>query len=282
MRGLLNLNKPKNWTSFDVVGFVRKTLKTKQVGHLGTLDPMATGVLVVTIGSATKIFDMFLEKNKAYIAEFEFGCETDTLDATGEVINKSKNIPTLAEIENILPQFLGDIMQMPPQYSAKKVNGQKACDVARKGENIELKSCLIHVDDISILSYKNNVLQLKIECGAGTYIRAIGRDIAYKLNTFATMISLCRTQVGNFVIDNSIQIDKNNPQLLLDNLIDLDVVFDNVPVITDDKLAWRLLNGQSVKTTLNQGKYRLYYKGDFVAICEAKDSVVKMIKYFAL
>ena len=282
MRGLLNINKPKDWTSFDVVGFVRKALNTKQVGHLGTLDPMATGVLVVTVGSATKIFDMFLNKNKTYIAKFEFGYETDTLDATGKTTNSCSKIPTLDEIKSALPQFVGDIMQLPPQYSAKKVNGQKACDVARKGESIDLKPCLIHIENIEILSFYNKVLELAINCGAGTYIRCIGRDIAHSLGTFASMTSLVRTKVGNFDIAKSMNIDKNNPQQLLEYLQPLDVVFDHLPEIKNDELAWKLLNGQRVKTTLTNGDYRLYYKGEFVAICNSQNSIIKMEKYFTL
>ena len=282
MRGLLNINKPKDWTSFDVVGFVRKTLKTKQIGHLGTLDPMATGVLVVTVGSATKIFDIFLKKEKTYMAQFEFGYETDTLDATGSMTNMCKKIPTIEEIKAILPQFVGDIMQTPPQYSAKKVNGQKAYDVARKGKSIELNPCQIHINAIEIVSYINNILELKIECGAGAYIRAIGRDIAYKLGSFATMTSLCRTKVGDFEIEKSIEIDKNNPQILAENLIDLDVVFGNLPAINDDILSTRLLNGQRVKTDLKIGDYRLYHNGNFVAICTVEDGLIKMKKYFAM
>ncbi len=279
MKGLININKPKDWTSFDVVNFVKHKLKTKQVGHLGTLDPMATGVLVVTVGSATKIFDMFLNKSKTYLAEFEFGYLTDTLDATGERTKTTQNIPTLQEIQDVLPQFVGDIMQLPPQYSAKKVNGKKACDVARNGEQIELKPCQIHIEKINILSYKDQKLKLEIECGAGTYIRAIGRDIADLLNSLATMTTLVRTKVGNFELTDSIEIKKDDSFTF--DLLPLDVVFKDLDRIDDDQLAFRLLNGQTVKTDLKQGKYRLYYGGEFVAICKVFDGKIKMEKYFA-
>lgn len=279
MKGLININKPKDWTSFDVVNFVRHKLKIKQVGHLGTLDPMATGVLVVTVGSATKLFDMFLNKSKTYIAEFEFGYLTDTLDATGERTKSTQNIPTLEDIKNVLPQFVGDIMQMPPQYSAKKVNGQKACDVARSGEEIELKPCKIHIEKINIISYEEQKLKLEIACGGGTYIRAIGRDIAEKLNSLATMTNLVRTQVGNFKLSDSIEIKKDDSFTF--DLLPLDSVFFALPKICDQELAWKLLNGQTVKTKLDDGKYRLYKDQEFVAICISKDGKTKMEKYFA-
>ncbi len=280
MKGLLNINKPKDWTSFDVVNFVRHKLKIKQVGHLGTLDPMATGVLVVTVGSATKIFDMFLNKSKTYVAEFEFGYLTDTLDATGKVVKTTQIVPTLKEIENILPQFVGDIMQLPPKYSAKKVNGQKACDVARNGKEIELKPCQIHIEKLSVLCYKDQKLKLEIECGAGTYIRAIGRDIAEKLNSIATMTSLVRTKVGDFELRDSIEIS-NQTDNIKDNLLPLDIVFEQFDIVDDEQLAFRLVNGQTVKTDLKQGKYRLYVGNEFVAICEVDDGKIKMKKYFA-
>jgi len=182
MNGILNVKKCKDWTSFDVVAKLRKILGTRHIGHLGTLDPMATGVLPITIGSATKLFDLFLNKTKKYIAEFEFGYLTDSLDATGQILKKTTKTPTIEEIRAILPSFIGEIEQLPPQFSAKKVNGLKACDVARRGGEVELKPKKILIKQINLLSFKDNILKLEIECGAGTYIRAIGRDIAQKLN----------------------------------------------------------------------------------------------------
>ena len=134
MRGILLVDKRQGWTSFDVVNYCKRVFGTREVGHLGTLDPMATGVLAVTVGSATKLFDMFLNKSKTYVAEFTFGYTTDTLDAEGVVEQQTDIIPTLDEIKAALPNFIGEIEQMPPKYSAKKINGHKAYDLARSGQ----------------------------------------------------------------------------------------------------------------------------------------------------
>ena len=146
MRGIILVNKRQGWTSFDVVNYCKRIFNTREVGHLGTLDPMATGLLAVTVGSANKLFDMFLNKTKTYIAEFEFGYSTDTLDAEGEIENRSNNIPTIEEIEKVLPQFIGRIEQIPPKYSAKKINGKKAYEMARKGNDFELKPSVVAIN----------------------------------------------------------------------------------------------------------------------------------------
>ena len=170
-RGIIPVNKPKGWTSFDVVNKLKYKLKPLKVGHLGTLDPMATGVLLVTVGKATKLFDLMQEKKKTYVATFEFGYETDTLDATGDVQEKSEKIPSLDEIMNVLPKFVGEIDQIPPKYSAKSVNGVRAYDLARQNIDFELKPKKVKIYNIKFLSFESGLLKLEIECGAGTYIR---------------------------------------------------------------------------------------------------------------
>ena len=255
MRGILLVNKRQGWTSFDAVNFCKRVFGTREVGHLGTLDPMATGVLAITVGSATKLFDMFLNKTKTYVAEFTFGYSTDTLDAEGTIesalngvklpqiegkwqkvedcltkdniaLESAKNeqiddgnikqieivegvIPTLEQIEVVLPNFLGEIEQMPPKYSAKKINGKKAYDLAREGKEFELKPSKVTIHNLKILDYSKGVLKLEIECGAGTYIRSLGRDIALKLNTLATMTSLVRTKLSTWNIEDCIDIKDN-------------------------------------------------------------------------
>ena len=280
MNGILNVKKSKDWTSFDVVAKLRKILGTRHIGHLGTLDPMATGVLPITIGSATKLFDMFLNKTKKYVAEFEFGYSTDSLDATGQIIEKSDKIPTMEEIKTILPSFVGEIEQIPPQFSAKKVNGQKACDVARKGGAVILKPKTILIKAINLLSYKDGILKLEIECGAGTYIRAIGRDIAIKLNSLATMISLERTKVGAFKISDSIDITKLTKEEIISKIIPTDYVFNSLEIVENEEIVNKLLNGQTVATALRVGDYRLYKNNQFIAIATVKNNKIKMTKYF--
>lgn len=328
MRGILLVNKRQGWTSFDVVNFCKRVFNTREVGHLGTLDPMATGVLAVTVGSATKLFDMFLNKTKTYIAEFTFGYLTDTLDAEGvvekalkgvnltEINAKTQNttnnaetiknsikdvkntqinsentqeveiiegiIPTREQIEEILPSFLGEIEQMPPKYSAKKINGKKAYDLARSGKEFELKPSKITINSLEILDYKDNILTLKINCGAGTYIRSLGRDIALKLNSLATMTSLKRTELGRFKIEDCIDIKDNINEFIQSKLLPIDSVFNNLSTLDDVEMVKRLINGQTVIADLKNGEYRLYLHGEFMAIAEAKNKHIKMIKYFKI
>lgn len=280
MKGILNVNKPKDWTSFDVVNYLKKFLNIKHIGHLGTLDPMATGVLPVTLGSATKLFDLFLNKVKTYIAKFEFGYLTDTLDATGQILEKSNKTPTIEEIKAILPKFLGKIQQIPPIYSAKKVNGRKAYEIARNGETIELKPNTILIKNLEVLDFKDKILTLKIECGAGTYIRAIGRDIAKDLNTLATMTELTRTEVGIFKLEDSINLKDLTKEETISKILPTDITFNHLPIIDDETLVFRLLNGQTVITNLADGEYRVYKDNEFVALASCNSNKLKMTKYF--
>lgn len=346
MRGLLVVNKAKGWTSFDVVNYCKHALHTREVGHLGTLDPMATGVLVVTIGSATKLFDMFLNKTKKYIAKFEFGYSTDTLDADGKIeyalkgsnlseieanltklascsttarncenhsnsvgenilAVKSENLtnisglqnadnevvpqfidgqcgyPTLEQISSILPTFIGEIEQLPPKYSAKKIQGKKACDLARAGKQVELKPAKVNIKSLKILDYSNKILTLEIECGAGTYIRSLGRDIALKLNSLATMIELTRTEVGVFKLENSINIKQDGIRLE-DYILPIDSVFNNLSTLDNVEDVKRLLNGQTLIRPLKDGEYKMYLDGQFIGIAVSKAEHIKMNKYFKL
>ncbi len=282
MRGILLVNKRQGWTSFDVVNFCKRVFGTREIGHLGTLDPMATGVLAVTVGSATKLFDMFLNKTKTYVAEFTFGYSTDTLDAEGQVENKCDIIPTLEQIQQVLPAFIGEIEQMPPKYSAKKINGKKAYDLARSGKDFELKPSKVTIHNLKILDYSNGVLKLEIECGAGTYIRSLGRDIALKLNSLATMTSLVRTKLGAWNIEDCIDVKDNTNEFIMSKLLPIDSVFNNLSTLDDVEMVKRLLNGQTVVVDIKDGDYRLYKDNGFVAIATAKDKHIKMSKYFKI
>ncbi|MBQ8615074.1 MAG: tRNA pseudouridine(55) synthase TruB, partial [Clostridia bacterium] len=254
-KGIIPINKPQGWTSFDVVNKLKYRVKPLKVGHLGTLDPMATGVLLVTVGKATKLFDLMQEKTKTYVAAFEFGYETDTLDATGETIKKCENIPTKDEIMSILPKFIGKISQIPPKYSAKSVDGQRAYDLARKNIEFELKPKVVDIHDIKLISYKNNVLKLEIECGSGTYIRAIGRDLAESLNTLATMTSLVRTKIDNFNLDKC--YDVQDIENIEEKIIPIKDIL-NYPIFNLSKIEEeKILNGQKLNIELDDGIYRL-------------------------
>ena len=273
-KGVIPINKPQNWTSFDVVNKLKYRLKPLKVGHLGTLDPMATGVLLVTVGKATKLFDLMQEKTKTYVATFEFGFETNTLDATGQVIKKCDNIPTEEEILTILPKFIGKISQIPPKYSAKSINGKRAYDLARNNVEFELKPKIVEIFDLKLISYESNILKLEITCGSGTYIRSIGRDIAHELNSLATMTSLVRTKIDDFDLSKCHSIED------IDNLQEKIIPIKEIlsfPVLdlNDTEMA-KILNGQTLKLNDNDGIYMVQDEFDTLALVEIKENQAKM------
>lgn len=201
MDGLLVVNKPKGWTSFDVVAKIRNKLGVKKVGHTGTLDPMATGVLVLCLGKATKMAEQISAQDKEYVAEITFGATSNTDDAEGG-LKETKNPKPLSqsEVETALRSFEGEIEQMPPQFSAKKVGGKRAYKLARQGKTVELTPSKITIHELELTGYQWPILKLRILCSKGTYIRAIARDLGQLLGCGAYLSALERTQVGNFKI----------------------------------------------------------------------------------
>ncbi len=218
MDGILVINKEKGYTSRDVVNIVGKHLGTKKVGHTGTLDPLATGVLVICVGKALKISELLTSQNKEYLARGTLGFETDTLDITGNIVKKNNKINiTKKKLEETLKSFSGKINQEVPIYSAIKVNGKKLYEYARNKEEVELPIKQIEIFSLELLDFKDNEFTIKCLVSKGTYIRSLIRDIGLKLNTYATMTDLTRTKQGNFSLDNSYTISDlkdNNYQLL--------------------------------------------------------------------
>ena len=275
-KGLIAINKPRDWTSFDVVNKIKHLLKIKRVGHLGTLDPMATGVLLVTVGKATKLFDYFQNKNKTYLAKFEFGYETDTLDITGKITKKTDTLPLIDDIKKSINKFIGEIEQVPPKYSAKNINGKRAYQLARNNEEFELKPKLVKIDDIKIVDYSNNILTVIISCGSGTYIRSICRDLAEKLNSYATMIELVRTGVGRINLKNCVNIQELDESNIRNYIIKLDKMLD-IPIFSNNsQTTSKLLNGQIIDTEYNDGLYKLNDSMDTIAIINVKNNRAKM------
>ncbi|MFQ6751975.1 MAG: tRNA pseudouridine(55) synthase TruB, partial [Clostridia bacterium] len=255
--GIIAIDKPKDWTSFDVVNKIKHMVKPFKVGHLGTLDPMATGVLLITVGKATRLFDLMQEKRKTYIATFEFGQTTDTLDSTGEIVATSEIIPSREDIESVLPKFIGSIDQIPPKYSAKSINGKRAYDLARQNIDFELKPKRVEIYNIAIKGYVNRQLTLEIECGSGTYIRSIGRDIASELKTVAVMTSLVRTSIDQINLDECLKIDELNKDNISTKLISLNEILD-YPILEISALdRAKILNGQTKIIDQQDGVYKL-------------------------
>jgi tRNA pseudouridine55 synthase len=223
--GFVNINKPIGWTSSDVVVKVRGILqkhagKKLTVGHLGTLDPQAQGVLPIAVGKATQLFDGYLKKRKKYVAEFTFGETTDTLDSEGEIKFHEPFVIYEDILRRVLNQFRGKIMQVPPAYSAKLVGGKRAYDLAREGKNFELDAKEVEIFSLNAENLRGNKADFYIECSAGTYIRSLARDIAKVLGTVGYMSKLKRTQVGEFLIDKAVSVAEfeQNPIEYLDPL----------------------------------------------------------------
>lgn len=273
-KGIIPINKPKGWTSFDVVNKLKYKVKPLKVGHLGTLDPMATGVLLVTVGKATKLFDLMQEKTKTYVATFDFGYLTDTLDATGTSTETTKNIPTKEEILSVLPKFIGKIEQIPPKYSAKSINGVRAYNLARQNIDFELKPKTVEIFNLNLLSYENGSLTLEISCGSGTYIRSIGRDLAKELNSLATMTSLVRTKVGDFTLKNCVEIENLNDVEQI--MLPISKILTYPVLKLDETQKFKLLNGQKLSINEKDGLYSLINDEDIEAIVEIKQSIAKM------
>lgn len=276
MDGVLIVNKPLNKTSFDVVRDVRKEYNTKKVGHIGTLDPMASGVLPILIGKATKLSDLLMEHDKDYIATLKLGEKRDTGDQEGQIIEQSPIPDDLSEIKiiNTLNTFLGDSFQIPPMYSAIKINGQKLYDLARKGETIERKPRPITITNIDLLNYNKNTneIKFKVTCSKGTYIRVLCEDIATKLNTCGYMSSLKRTRVGNFTIENE------------NKFIEIKDIFTNIPTIEiNQNDIKKLINGVPIKINLNKDLNNninndicnLTSNGTYLGIGDIKNNSVK-------
>jgi len=216
--GILLVNKPKGKTSFSLVGRLRKCLGVKKIGHAGTLDPFATGVMVMLIGrNYTKKSDEFLTSDKEYLATMLLGVATDSYDIDGQVTNTSDLVPTINDIEEAITHFQGNILQTPPMFSAKKIDGQKLYDLARKGIEVERKSVPVTVH-IELISYEYPELQIKVSCSKGTYIRSLAHDIGRHLKCFAHLCELTRLRSGTFTLAECIDGNNIEKELCLQNL----------------------------------------------------------------
>ena len=228
--GFLLINKQLGKSSFFVIKQLRQITGIKKIGFAGTLDPMASGLLIIGISNATKFLDVFHFLDKIYLAKIELGKVSDTYDTEGEIkINKIKKIPTLSDVEKIIKKFfIGEILQTPPIYSAKKINGKKSYELARKGKSIEIKPEKIIVNNIKIIKYKFPFLKIEISCSKGTYIRSIANDLGKKLGTGAILSELQRTQIGNFNLKNVIKQEKLNKQVLEKNKLTISDIIKNI------------------------------------------------------
>ena len=282
MNGILVVNKHKGCTSHDIVYKVKKICNEK-VGHTGTLDPMATGVLPLLIGKGTLCSKYLINHDKIYIATIQLGIETDTLDAEGTVISTkevSGEILNEEYIINILNTFLGKQEQVPPMYSAIKINGKKLYQYAREGKSIEVQPRNIEIYNIKILEIdkENKQIKFEVHCSKGTYIRSLCNDISKKIGTIGHMIELQRVQVGEFNISNSVSLEQiqNNPTELEKHLITIEDIFKDKEIINlDDKKLQLFLNGVQLNFNKEEGVYKIYNANKFIGIGCVKDNKLK-------
>lgn len=263
--GFVNLSKPAGMTSSDAVCIVRGVLSRaiggrQKTGHLGTLDPLATGVLPIALGKATALFDFLAFKTKRYVAEFTFGTATDTLDRGGKTVCDGGRIPSAEEIAAVLARFTGEFMQTPPAYSARSVNGRRAYSYARSGEAVELAPKTVRVDSFELIGGGEGVYEFAIECGGGTYIRSLARDVAEALGTCAYMSALTRTKSGPFTAENAVTPDEFRlaPEK---HIIPAEFALSGLKKVTlGENALKRMLNGiPAAATDIADGEYAAVY-----------------------
>lgn len=293
MDGIVVVDKPADFTSFDVCAKLRGIFETKRIGHAGTLDPMATGVLPVFIGKATKACDILPNGKKAYTASFKFGIKTDTEDIWGTVLSEEESRVKTDELIVAAKGFLGDIKQIPPMYSAIKINGQKLYSLARKGIEVERPEREAHIYQLDILNFdeKSQSGEIFVICSKGTYIRTLISDIANKLNTIGAMTSLRRDASGGFSLSETFKIDElqrlKEKGELQNALISIDKAFECFEsVVLDEKRTWLYKNGVMLRADQIGDKddtYRIYgFNSEFLGLLQTdvKENKTKRIKNF--
>lgn len=286
MDGILNVYKPKEWTSHDIVAKIKK-ITGEKVGHTGTLDPLAQGVLPVLIGKGTLCSKYLVNHNKKYRVELRLGKRTETLDAEGKILEE-KEVPeelleksNIENIRKILKKFEGQIEQLPPMYSAIKVKGKKLYEYARKGQNVDIptrKITIYSIDLVDVLKSANVVI-FDVFCSKGTYIRTLCEDIAKSFGTIGFMQNLLRTQVGKFRLEDSISLsmkDEKDLEVIGKNIISIEKIFSQYPKIKIEQQTLKyFLNGVRITQNVKDGVYRVYTEDKFLGIGVVKEKLLK-------
>lgn len=283
MDGIVIVDKPQGWTSQDVTARLRRVFGTRRIGHGGTLDPMATGVLPVFVGRATRAVEFFEHAEKTYETVLRLGITTDTEDMTGTVLTEENVSFTEEQLQETLAAFRGEILQIPPMYSALKVNGQKLCDLARKGKTVERQPRPITIHELTLVERGENTLRLRVRCSKGTYIRTLCKDIGEKLGCGGCMESLRRVAAGEYTIDEAVPLqtllETERPE---DYLRTVDTMFRNYPAVTlTANQETRCRNGNAFSVSLAPGAYRAYSQGgEFLMLAKVDGGVMSTIKSF--
>ena len=287
MNGIIIIDKPQEWTSNDVVSRLRRVFNTRRIGHGGTLDPMATGVLPVFVGRATRGVEFFEHAEKVYETTIRFGLTTDTEDITGKTLTETEVHLTEDELQAILPRFRGEILQIPPMYSAIKVNGQKLYDLARKGREVERQPRPITIHELRLLEFAGNEARLRVRCSKGTYIRTLCKDIGEALGCGGCMAALRRVEAGEYTLEGSIPLrrllDISEAGEDVEHLLrPVDTMFASHPKLSLNEKQTRLVKcGNAFSAQCPDGTYRVYAPdGEFLALCRAENGKVSTIKSF--
>ena len=283
MNGIVIVDKPQGWTSQDVTARLRRVYATRRIGHGGTLDPMATGVLPVFVGRATRGVEFFEHAEKTYDTVLLLGRTTDTQDVTGATLAEKPVHLSPADIEKVLPRFRGDILQVPPMYSALKVNGKKLYELARKGQEVERQPRPITVFELTNLGFDGTRLSLRVKCSKGTYIRTLCQDIGEALGCGGCMEALRRVRAGEYGIEDAVPLEQllesETPEQYLRSL---DTMFAHCPAVTlTPNQEKRCRNGNPFSSPLPQGTYRAYSQsGEFLMLAKVEDGTMTTIKSF--
>lgn len=283
MDGIVIVDKSQGWTSQDVTARLRRVFGTRRIGHGGTLDPMATGVLPVFVGRATRAVEFFEHAEKTYETVLRLGITTDTEDMTGTVLTEENVSFTEEQLQETLAAFRGEILQVPPMYSALKVNGQKLCDLARKGKTVARQPRPITIHELTLVERGENTLRLRVRCSKGTYIRTLCKDIGEKLGCGGCMESLRRVAAGEYTIDEAVPLqtllDTEKPEKYLRGV---DTMFRNYPAVTmTANQETRCRNGNAFSVSLAPGAYRAYSQaGEFLMLAKVDGGVMSTIKSF--
>ena len=283
MNGIVIVDKPQGWTSQDVTARLRRVFNTRRIGHGGTLDPMATGVLPVFVGRATRGVEFFEHAEKTYETVLRLGVTTDTEDISGTVLTEQDVFVTGEMLEAVLAKFRGEIMQVPPMYSALKVGGQKLVDLARKGKTVERQPRPVTIHELTLLGMEAEGIRLRVRCSKGTYIRTLCKDIGEALGCGGCMAALRRVSAGEYTIEEAVPLqtllDSENPEPYLRPV---DSMFRGFPAVKlTPKQETRCRNGNSFSVSMEAGTYRAYgQNGEFLMLAKVEDGVMSTIKSF--
>lgn len=290
LSGIINIDKKVGISSNKCVGLVKKALDMRKVGHTGTLDLEAGGVLPIVIGKATRVSDFIMDEEKEYITEAVFGKRTDTLDASGEVVDESDEVVSKEDLEKMMKDFTGEITQIPPMYSAIKVNGRKLYDLARKGVEVERKKRQVHIYEFELLDFDFPYAKFRIKCSKGTYIRTLIDDLGEALESFAYVKTLTRTKVGDFYIEDSIKSEdllKLSKDEIISKINPVDFVLKEYEEIRLDKSYYKqATNGMTMRVDklISNDLVRVYVEDDFIGLGKSFEShgeyFLKMEKVF--